>query len=246
MLEDVPRIFEAVFQCTLEVVMLFLSLLLFMYIMTQHLLIYSVYHQMITKNFEDYPEHRLKFFSLLRAIGTHCFQALIQLSSQVSSNLFCFLVLRWIIDLKYVNFRFYVLSDYWTIYFSNWSLWLTQLIGRSDIQREILQRQDLVYCWKFWRIFRWENMFHPALSAYSLMEANYSDIMSLQASGFQNQFYKTYFLTIEQEIFAVLTDTFHKPGFKLHVLVLQHLFCVVCLYSPPSPVDYYFIPDLFI
>jgi hypothetical protein len=52
-----------------------------------------------------------------------------------------------------------------------------------------------------------------------------------QASGFQNQFYKTYFLTIEQEIFAVLTDTFHKPGFKLHVLVLQHLFCVVCLYS---------------
>ena len=73
-------------------------------------------------------------------------------------------------------------------------------------------------------------MFHPALSAYSLMEANYSDIMSLQASGFQNQFYKTYFLTIEQEIFAVLTDTFHKPGFKLHISVLQHLFYVVCIH----------------
>lgn len=39
---------------------------------------------MITKNFEDYPEHRLKFFSLLRAIATHCFPALILLSSQVS------------------------------------------------------------------------------------------------------------------------------------------------------------------
>jgi len=52
-----------------------------------------------------------------------------------------------------------------------------------------------------------------------------------QASEFCNQFYRTYFLTIEQEIFAVLTDTFHKPGFKLHVLVLQHLFCLVrCLY----------------
>jgi exportin-1 len=98
MLEDVPRIFEAVFQCTLEVGMLFLCLLLllilFNYVMMWHLLIYSVSHQMITKNFEDYPEHRLKFFSLLRAIGTHCFQALIQLSSQVSSNLFCFLALR--------------------------------------------------------------------------------------------------------------------------------------------------------
>ncbi|KAJ4832061.1 hypothetical protein Tsubulata_042744 [Turnera subulata] len=36
MIEDVPRIFEAVFQCALD---------------------------MITKNFEDYPEHRLKFFA---------------------------------------------------------------------------------------------------------------------------------------------------------------------------------------
>lgn len=50
---------------------------------------------------------------------------------------------------------------------------------------------------------------------------------ALQVSEFCNQFYRTYFLTIEQEIFAVLTDTFHKPGFKLHVLVLQHLFCLV-------------------
>ncbi|XP_022744979.1 protein EXPORTIN 1A-like isoform X9 [Durio zibethinus] len=50
---------------------------------------------------------------------------------------------------------------------------------------------------------------------------------TLEASEFCNQFYRTYFLTIEQEIFAVLTDTFHKPGFKLHVLVLQHLFCLV-------------------
>nr|ADN34154.1 exportin [Cucumis melo subsp. melo] len=42
--------------------------------------------QMITKNFEDYPEHRLKFFSLLRAIATYCFPALIRLSSQAESG----------------------------------------------------------------------------------------------------------------------------------------------------------------
>lgn len=52
-------------------------------------------------------------------------------------------------------------------------------------------------------------------------------LLNGQNSEFCNQFYRTYFLTIEQEIFAVLTDTFHKPGFKLHVLVLQHLFCLV-------------------
>ncbi|GMH19677.1 hypothetical protein Nepgr_021518 [Nepenthes gracilis] len=138
MIDDVPRIFEAVFQCTLE---------------------------MITKNFEDYPEHRLKFFSLLRAIATHCFPALIRLLPQ---------------QLK--------------------------LVMDSII-------------WAFRHTER--NIAETGLNLLLEMLKNF------QASEFRNQFYRTYFLTIEQEIFAVLTDTFHKPGFKLHVLVLQHLFCLV-------------------
>ncbi|CAH9070808.1 unnamed protein product [Cuscuta epithymum] len=138
MIEDVPRIFEAVFQCTLE---------------------------MITKNFEDYPEHRLKFFSLLRAIASHCFPALIRLSSE---------------QLK--------------------------LVMDSII-------------WAFRHTER--NIAETGLNLLLEMLKNF------QVSEFCNKFYRTYFLTIEQEIFAVLTDTFHKPGFKLHVSVLQHLFCVV-------------------
>ncbi|XP_052197113.1 protein EXPORTIN 1A [Diospyros lotus] len=138
MTEDVPRIFEAVFQCTLE---------------------------MITKNFEDYPEHRLKFFSLLRAIATHCFPALIRLSSQQ---------LKLVMD-----------SIIWAFRHTERNIAETGLILLLEMLR------------------------------------------NFQASEFCNQFYRTYFLTIEQEIFAVLTDTFHKPGFKLHVLVLQHLFCLV-------------------
>lgn len=138
MTDDVPRIFEAAFHCTLE---------------------------MITKNFEDYPEHRLKFFSLLRAIATHCFPALIHLSSQ---------------QLK--------------------------LIMDSII-------------WAFRHTER--NIAETGLNLLLEMLKNF------QNSEFCNQFYRSYFVTIEQEIFAVLTDTFHKPGFKLHVLVLQHLFCLV-------------------
>ncbi|PKI39484.1 hypothetical protein CRG98_040160 [Punica granatum] len=138
MIEDVPRIFEAVFQCTLE---------------------------MITKNFEDYPEHRLKFFSLLRAIAAHCFPALIRLSSQQ---------IKLVMD-----------SIIWAFRHTERNIAETGL----NLLLEILK--------------------------------------NFQASEFCNQFYRTYYLTIEQEIFAVLTDTFHKPGFKLHVLVLQHLFCLV-------------------
>ena len=42
----VPEIFDAVFECTLE---------------------------MINKDFEEYPEHRTEFFTLLQAVNSHCF-----------------------------------------------------------------------------------------------------------------------------------------------------------------------------
>jgi len=48
-LGDVPRIMDAVFECTLH---------------------------MITVNFEDFPEHRICFFEFIRAVNSHCFQAL--------------------------------------------------------------------------------------------------------------------------------------------------------------------------
>jgi len=53
--EDVPRILEAVFECTLT---------------------------MITVNFEDYPEHRIRFFEFLKAINQHCFPALFNIPAQ--------------------------------------------------------------------------------------------------------------------------------------------------------------------
>ncbi|CAI9100529.1 OLC1v1037650C1 [Oldenlandia corymbosa var. corymbosa] len=52
-------------------------------------------------------------------------------------------------------------------------------------------------------------------------------LKKFQASEFRNQFYQSYFLRIEEEMFVVLTDTFHKPGFNLQVLVLPHLFSLV-------------------
>ena len=68
--------------------------------------------QMITKNFEDYPEHRLKFFSLLRAIAAHCFPALIRLSSEVCV---------------------YICSRYCLVLIhSLWSIWIYELVEISS------------------------------------------------------------------------------------------------------------------
>ncbi|XP_077866004.1 exportin-1 [Saccoglossus kowalevskii] len=49
---EVPKIFDAVFECTLE---------------------------MINKNFEEFPEHRTNFFLLLQAVNSHCFTALLNI-----------------------------------------------------------------------------------------------------------------------------------------------------------------------
>ncbi|ODN05594.1 Exportin-1 [Orchesella cincta] len=48
----IPKIFDALFECTLN---------------------------MINKDFEEFPEHRTNFFHLLQAVNTHCFQAFLQI-----------------------------------------------------------------------------------------------------------------------------------------------------------------------
>ncbi|CRK42706.1 hypothetical protein BN1708_016943, partial [Verticillium longisporum] len=53
--DQVPNIMENVFECTLE---------------------------MINKDFSEFPEHRVEFFNLLRAINLHCFPALLKLDNR--------------------------------------------------------------------------------------------------------------------------------------------------------------------
>merc|ERR1719458_668787 len=52
---QIPKIFDAVFECTLD---------------------------MINKDFEEYPEHRTNFFTLLQAVNAHCFPAFLSIPPQ--------------------------------------------------------------------------------------------------------------------------------------------------------------------
>ena len=136
---EVPIIFEGTFECTL---------------------------QMITKNFEDFPDHRLKFFSLLAATAKNCFGAICALNA-------------------------------------------TQLKLMIDS-----------VVWAFRHTER--NVADTGLNLLlSLLEA-------FMHSPHANQFYSQYSLTLFQEVLAVMTDTYHKPGFKLHTLILQNLLSVGC------------------
>jgi len=138
-LSQVTRIFEAVFECTL---------------------------QMITVNYEDYPDHRLKFFSLLRAVNGRCFQALISLSGPQ---------LKLVVDSVV------------------WALRHTE-----------------------------RNAADTGLNILTEMISKFSEYGGAVAVGF----FQAYYVSILQEIFSVLTDTFHKPGFRLHCRILEQLVLV--------------------
>mmetsp|Transcript_3884 Transcript_3884/g.9253 ORF Transcript_3884/g.9253 Transcript_3884/m.9253 type:complete len:1088 (+) Transcript_3884:342-3605(+) len=137
--DEVPRIMEAVFECTLE---------------------------MITKNFEDYPEHRIRFFEFLKAINQHCFPALFNIPPEHQKLVVHAVV--WAMKHKERN-----ISD-------------TGL----DILHELLQN-----------VGRTPNV--------------------------AQAFYQQYLLSLIQDVFAVMTDRFHKSGFKMHATLLRHMFHLV-------------------
>ncbi len=122
--KDVPRILDAVFECTLA---------------------------MITKNFEDYPEHRANFFHLLRAINSHCFAAFFTISAQ--------------------SFKLVLDSVVWAF---------------KHAERNISETGLNILLEMLINISGDENM--------------------------SNAFFQQYFLSLLQDIFFVLTDSFHKSG----------------------------------
>lgn len=137
-LDIVPRVFEATFQCTLE---------------------------MITANFEDFPDHRLHFFNLLRAINSKCFRAFFMVSPD--------------------QFKLVIDSIVWAF---------------KHIERNI---------------------------ADTGLNILYELLGNIENSEIANQFYQTYYLSLLQDLFAVLTDTLHKPGFKMHSTLLAKMFGIV-------------------
>jgi len=134
----IPGIFDAVFECTIT---------------------------MITKNFEDFPEHRVEFFSLLKAVNNHCFKAFFMMPPQ--------------------SFKFII---------------------------------DAVV-WAFKHTMR--NIAETGLTILSELFQN------MEKSNTSNAFFQRYFLTLLNDLFVVLTDTFHKHNFASQADILRKMFIAV-------------------
>lgn len=120
---------------------------------------------MITKDMSGYPEIRLKFFSLLRAINARCFRAFFSM--------------------------------------------------RPEQMRLVMDS----IVWAFRHTER--NVADTGLHLLAEM------LGSFQATAeMATPFHQAYFIMVLREVISVMTDTFHKPGFKMHVRILHHLFTV--------------------
>mmetsp|Transcript_2101 Transcript_2101/g.4795 ORF Transcript_2101/g.4795 Transcript_2101/m.4795 type:complete len:1086 (-) Transcript_2101:355-3612(-) len=133
--DQVPRVLGAVFECTLA---------------------------MITTNMEDFPEHRINFFNLLKEINHSCFRAFFLIPGEV--------------------FKVLIDSIVWAIKHRERNIADTGLTILLEMLRNLDGLQDVA-----------------------------------------NQFYLQFLLSLTHDIFTVLTDKEHEPGFKLQCAILQHL-----------------------
>eukprot|EP00933_Yihiella_yeosuensis_P042194 TRINITY_DN36729_c0_g1_i1.p1 TRINITY_DN36729_c0_g1~~TRINITY_DN36729_c0_g1_i1.p1 ORF type:complete len:698 (+),score=149.30 TRINITY_DN36729_c0_g1_i1:107-2095(+) len=134
--QEVTRIFEMVFECTCD---------------------------MIKGDFQSYPDHRVKFYDLLKAINAHCFQALFSLPE--------------------AQVKLYVDSLIWAAKHEQPQVADSGLQVLSQFVEKLLSGPPQVYI----------------------------------------PFFRQYYFTLLQDVLSVLTDTFHKSGFKLQQQILLQL-----------------------
>ncbi|TPX51840.1 hypothetical protein SeLEV6574_g00005 [Synchytrium endobioticum] len=139
--DGVSLILDAVFECTLN---------------------------MINKDFEEYPEHRVGFFTLLDAINSQCFEALIKLPAP--------------------QFKLFLDSIVWAF---------------KHTMRDI---SDM---------------------GLSIMLALINNFSLKADPAVADAFFQTFYLSILQDIFFVLTNSFHKSGFKSQTAILMQMIALV-------------------
>lgn len=249
---------------------------------------------MITKNFEDYPEHRLQFFALLHAIVNHCFSCLFLMSGAqlklvvdsvvwafrhterniaetglnllyVSTGVYCpgwgrsartgtseSRVLLYSLALMCVTLPFgggvyvYMVCRMWEAV--RCGMVRVKCVGRRSYHRMRSLACASLHClsaplaWVLWHAphlcaLFWHAHLCPASGPscmrpfacarlHRLSRASAAVpllpqdlLVQIAQSDFATQFHQTYYLQLLQEIFAVMTDSFHKPGFKMHAKV---------------------------
>jgi exportin-1 len=121
--DQVPLIMENIFECTLG---------------------------MINKDFSEFPEHRVEFFNLLRAINLHCFPGMSPPTNQFSFSTNCPLAL---LKLDNRQFKFVIDSCLWASKHDNRDVETAGLNMCLELINNIAEKTDTTTCNAFFNQF---------------------------------------------------------------------------------------------
>lgn len=155
--KTVPEIFDAVFECTLE---------------------------MINKDFEEFPEHRTEFFTLLQAVNSYCFAGMSLLCNKCPS-------------LPVLLIMYYSGSDDSHCYYL-----FTAFLEITPPQFKLVLDSVI---WAFKHTMR--NISEIGLDILYTMLKNIT-----QYEQAAQNFYSLYFTDILQHVFSVVADSAHTGG----------------------------------
>jgi exportin-1 len=137
---------------------------------------------MINKNFEDYPEHRVAFYNFLHAIVQFCFNGIDRFILENTASYFIAIV-----ALSGPQFKLFMDSIVWGFKHAHRDISETALNTLLELLNQFMNAD-------------------PRISA---------------------AFYQSYFQSMLQDLFYVLTNSFHKSGFKTQTMLLMQLFLMV-------------------
>lgn len=177
---------------------------------------------MINQDFAEFPEHRVGFFKLLRAINLNCFPGTLRSSFLSWTDLSlttrpCCLAL---LALPAPQFKLFMDSISWAI---------------KHTMRDIV---DTGLNCAFFTIFQLrmapltKSRFRSCIPKVCIEVINN---FAAADQGVATAFFQQYYLSLLQDTFFVLTDADHKSGFKLQCLLLSRMIQLVATNAIQAP-----------
>ncbi len=142
---------------------------------------------MITNNFEDFPDHRVKFFKLLRTINNHCFPGL---WDTCSLDLIFWMHLIAFLEMKEESFSLIIDSIVWAF---------------KHTMKDVAESGLLIM------LELWKSALLLYFAFFASLILSFRNV-SNSSSDFAGMFVRRFYLPVLSDVLFVLTDRMHKCG----------------------------------
>ena len=158
---------------------------------------------MITSNFEDFPDHRVKFFKLLRSINSHCFPGLFGEEEPKNRRPI------------YSPFPSPLPTAFLGMQEKSFSLIIDSIVWAFKHTMKDVAESGLLIMLELWKyvffffffFFSFFFLFFPPFSLFFVR-----NVSNCNNAEFAGMFVRRFYVSILTDVLVVLTDRLHKSG----------------------------------